>query len=123
MDLDNPHFLDLLENHIRIDEMIPASFTDHFYASTGRTRRYSLESMLWALIIQRIFSIPIDSMILTFLYYSYRLRQFCGFDKVPDVAKVTRFKQDSREDLQVVFDRLVDSLNRSVKTSILILQT
>ena len=79
--------------------------------------------MLWALIIQRLFSIPIDSMILTFLYYSYRLRQFCGFDKVPDVAKVTRFKQDSREDLQVVFDRLVDSLNRSVKTSILILQT
>ena len=107
-DLDKPHFLDLLENHIRLDDIIPASFRDHFYASTGRNRRYSLESMLWALIIQCIFSIPTDTMLLTFLHYSPHLRQFCGFDKVPDASKITRFKQRFCEDLQVVFDRLVD---------------
>lgn len=108
LDLDKPRFLDLLENHIRLDEIVPASFRKHFYASTSRCRRYSLESLLWALILQRIFSIPIDSMLLTFLHYSHHLRQFCGFDKVPDASKITRFKQTFCEDLQVVFDRLVD---------------
>ena len=64
--------------------------------------------MLWALIIQRIFSIPTDTMLLTFLHYSPHLRQFCGFDKVPDASKITRFKQTFCDDLQLVFDRLVD---------------
>ena len=108
LDLDKPQFLDLLENHINLDEIVPASFREHFYASTGRARKYSLESMLWALILQRIFSIPTDTMLLMFLHYSHHLRQFCGFDKVPDASKITRFKQDFCDDLQAVFDRLVD---------------
>lgn len=37
-DNDKPAFLSLLENHIDIDELIPLSFRNHFYASTGRTR-------------------------------------------------------------------------------------
>jgi len=105
---DKPTFLTLLETHIDIDEMIPASFRRNFYASTGRTRRYSLRSMLWALIIQKIFSIPTDQLLLTFLHYSQALREFCGFTKVPDASKITRFKQDFLLDLQSVFDRLVD---------------
>ena len=52
---DKPAFLSLLETHIDIDEIIPISFRNHFYASTGRTRKYPLQAMLWALIIQRIF--------------------------------------------------------------------
>lgn len=36
------------------------------------------------------------------------LREFCGFIKVPDASKITRFKQDFLEDLQVVFDNLAD---------------
>ena len=108
LDLDKPRFLDLLENHINLDEIVPASFREHFYASTGRARKYSLESMLWALILQRIFSIPTDTLLLMFLHYSHHLRQFCGFDKVPDASKITRFKQDFCDDLQAVFDRLVD---------------
>ena len=35
---DKPAFLSLLETHIDIDEFIPISFGNHFYASTGRTR-------------------------------------------------------------------------------------
>lgn len=108
LDFDKPHFLDLLDNYINLSEIVPASFREHYYASTGRNRKYSLESMLWALIIQRIFSIPTDSLLLTFLHYSRHLRQFCGFDKVPDASKITRFKQDFCDDLQIVFDRLVD---------------
>lgn len=105
---DKPAFLSLLEQHIDLDEIVPASFKNHFYASTGRTRKYSLYSLLWALIIQCIFSIPSDSLLLTFLKYSKPLRDFCGFSKVPDASKITRFKQDFLMDLQSVFDRLVD---------------
>ena len=105
---DKPAFFSLLEQHIDMDEIIPLSFRNHFYASTGRTRKYSLQALLWALIIQRIFSIPTDELLLVFLAYSKPLREFCGFSKVPDGSKITRFKQDFLEDLQVVFDDLVD---------------
>ena len=107
-DNDKPAFLSLLENHIDMDEIIPISFRNHFYASTGRTRKYSLHDLLWALIIQRIFSIPTDELLLTFLHYSKPLRDFCGFDKIPDASKITRFKQDFLQELQIVFDNLVN---------------
>ena len=54
---DKPAFLSLLESHIDMDEIIPISFRNHFYASTGRTRKYPLHALLWALIIQRFFPI------------------------------------------------------------------
>lgn len=105
---DKPAFLSLLENHIDLDEIIPLSFIKHFYASTGRSRKYPLKAMLWALIIQRIFTIPTDQLLLVFLAYSKPLREFCGFTKIPDASKITRFKQDFLDDLQLVFDKLVD---------------
>ena len=105
---DKPAFLSLLEQHINLDDMIPVSFYNHFYASTGRIRKYPLTAFLWALIIQRIFSIPTDELLLIFLAYSKPLREFCGFTKVPDASKITRFKQDFLEDIRVVFDHLVD---------------
>ena len=33
---DKPAFLSLLEQHIDLDEIIPVTFYNHFYASTGR---------------------------------------------------------------------------------------
>ena len=105
---DKPQFLTLLENHIDLDEIIPFSFYNHYYAATGRNRKYPLTAMLWALIIQRLFSIPTDSLLLVFLHYSRHLREFCGFTKVPDASKITCFKQDFLLDLQSVFDKLVD---------------
>lgn len=105
---DKPKFLSLLEKHIDLDEIVPISFRNHFYASTGRPRKYHLDAMLWALIIQRIFSIPTDSLLIIFLKYSKDIREFCGFNKVPDASKFTRFKQDFLLDLQSFFDHLVD---------------
>jgi len=105
---DKPAFLALLESYIDLDEIVPVSFRNHFYASTGRSRKYPLNAMLWALIIQRIFSIPTDSLLLVFLHYSRPLSDFCGFSKIPDASKITRFKQDFLLDLQSVFDNLVD---------------
>ena len=128
---DKPQFLTLLENHIDLDEIIPFSFYNHYYAATGRNRKYPLTAMLWALIIQRLFSIPTDSLLLVFLHYSRHLREFCGFTKVPDASKITRFKQDFLLDLQSVFDKLVKNLffyffyllselnNRILKTTVL----
>lgn len=64
--------------------------------------------MLWALLLQRIFSIPTDSLLIVFLEYSQELREFCGFERVPNASKFTRFKQDFLLDLQVMFHNLVD---------------
>lgn len=105
---DKYQFLSLLENTINLDDLVPASFINHFYASTGRPRKYMLYAMLRALILQRIFSIPTDSLLIIFLKYSQELRDFCGFSKVPDGSKFTRFKQDFVLDLQLMFDNLVD---------------
>ena len=105
---DKPKFLSLLEDTINLYEFIPVSFYNHFYASTGRPRKYKLHSMLWALLIQRIFSIPTDTFLITFLKYSAELRAFCGFNKVPDTSKFTRFRQGFLEVLQIVFDNLVE---------------
>jgi hypothetical protein len=105
---DKPAFLELLEQHLNIDEFISVSFQNHYYASTGRPRKYPLPAMLWALVLQRIFSIPTDSLLIVFLKYSKELRDFCGFRKVPDASKLTRFKQDFKPDLQSLFDTLVD---------------
>lgn len=105
---DKPVFLTLLEDSINLNEIIPFSFKNKFYASTGRPRKYHLDSMIWALIIQRIFSIPTDSLLIIFLKFSKEIREFCGFTKVPDNSKITRFKQDFLPELQLMFDNLVD---------------
>ena len=107
-DNDKYEFLELLENTISLDEIVPASFVSHFHAATGRPRRHHLYPMLKALLLQLIFSIPTTSLLIVFLKYSQELRGFCGFDVVPDASKFTRFKQDFLLDLQSMFDRLVD---------------
>lgn len=105
---DKPRFLQLLEEYIDLGALIPERFWSHFYASTGRPREHSLTSLLWALVIQRLFSIPTDSLLLVFLTYSKDIREFCGFTRVPDASRLTRFKQEFVDELQEFFDRLVD---------------
>lgn len=105
---DKPKFLSLLETNINLNEFIPISFYNHYYSYTGRPRKYPLTAMIWALIIQRLFSIPTDTLLIVFLKYSKNLREFCGFTKVPDTSKFTRFKQDFLPDLQLMFNKLVD---------------
>ena len=101
-------FLSLLDETIDFDEIVPVSFITHFYASTGIPHRHHLYPMLKILLIQRIFSIPTDTLLIIFLKYSQELRDFCGFSVVPDASKFTRFKQDFLMDLQSMFDNLVD---------------
>ena len=105
---DKPKFLSMLDEHLDINSLIPLSFRMHFRNHTGRPREYPLSAFILALIIQRIFSIHTDSLLIIFLTYSRELREFCGFDKVPDASKFTRFKQNFKDDLKTMFDSLVD---------------
>ncbi|HCS73497.1 MAG TPA: ISNCY family transposase [Clostridiales bacterium] len=105
---DKPKFLSMLEEHLDINALIPLSFRMHFNKHIGRPREYLLSGFILALIIQRIFSITTDKLLILFLTYSRELRDFCGFDKVPDASKFTLFKQDFKDDLKAMFDNLVD---------------
>ena len=100
---DKYKFLTLMENHIDLDEIIPVSFYNHYYTTTGENRKYPLTAMLWTLIIQRLFSIPTDPLLLVFLHYSRHIREFCGCTKVPNASKITRFKQDFFIGLTICF--------------------
>lgn len=107
-DNDKYEFLSMLDETINLDEIVPVSFISHFHAATGRPRKHLLYPMLKALLLQLIFSIPTTSLLIVFLKYSQELRDFCGFDVVPDASKFTRFKQDFLLDLQSMFDHLVN---------------
>jgi hypothetical protein len=105
---DKYEFLTILDESINLDKIVPTSFVIHYHAITGRPRKHQLYPMLKALLLQRIFSIPTDSLLIIFLKYSKELRDFCGLDVVPDASNFTRFKQAFLLDLQSMFDNLVD---------------
>lgn len=105
---DKYKFLTILEESIDFDKIVPKTFGYNFYRGKGRPRKHQLFPMLKALLLQRIFSIPTDTLLIVFLKYSQELRDFCSFDTVPDGSKFTRFKQDFLPDLQSMFDNLVD---------------
>ena len=87
-------FFQLLDEHFDIQEFIPLVFTNAFYQQLGRKRAYPLTGFLSALILQKIFSIPSDSLLILFLSLCKELRDFCGFSKVPDAPLFTRFQQN-----------------------------
>ena len=105
---DTPSFFQLLEEHCDIQEFIPDVFSHAFYQSLGRKRIYPLHGFLSALILQKIFSIPSDSLLILFLSLCKELREFCGFSKVPDASLFTRFKQNFLPFIELMFQRMVE---------------
>lgn len=91
---DAPSFFLLLSEHCDINEFIPIQFSNAFYQTLGRNRIYPLHGFLSAFILQKIFSIPTDSLLLLLLNICKELRDFCGFSKVPDASLMSRFKHD-----------------------------
>lgn len=104
-----PEFLELLNKYIDINTYIPFSFKKAFYADTGRPRGCSLYGYISALVLQKIFNIPSDSLLILILNLSSEVRLYCGIDKVPDASKWTRFKQNFANYLQEMFIALVDA--------------
>jgi hypothetical protein len=108
LEADKPLLFRLLDEHLDWDEIIPFAFFMAFYKQYGRSRVYDLESFLRALFLQRVFHYIEDSQLLNTLRFSREMRDFCGFAKVPDASKLTRFKQDFCDHIRTVFERLVE---------------
>lgn len=108
MEDNKPEFLTMLEEHINLQDLIPNEFYRAFYCGFGRPRDYQLESFIRFFILQKIIGITKDSTLLFVLKLCSELRGYCGFDKVPDASKITRFKQDFVRYIQKVFDNLVE---------------
>jgi hypothetical protein len=105
---DKPKFLELLTQHLDLSSLIPQSFYWSYYKVLGRDRKYSLLSMLAALILQKIIGIPTVTLLIIFLKLCQEAREFCGLDDVPDNSQFTRFKQDFVSELENLFNHLVD---------------
>ena len=103
-----PSFFQLLEQQIDLKEFVPSTFINAFYQKLGRNRTYPLTGFLSSLILQKIFSIPTDSMLILLLSICKELREFCGFTKVPDAPLFTRFKQDFLPWIEQMFHNMVD---------------
>ena len=105
---DTPSFFQLLDEHFDISEFVPSVFYNAFYQRLGRKRDYPLTGFLSALILQKIFSIPTDSLLLLLLSLCRELRDFCGFHKVPDAPLFTRFKLGFADHIELMFQRMVE---------------
>lgn len=105
---DSPSFFTLLAEYVDITEFIPSGFQTAFYRSIGRARIYPLHGFLSAFILQKILSIPTDSLLLLFLNLCKELRDFCGFSKVPDASLLSRFKLRFEPYIEQMFQHMVD---------------
>lgn len=105
---DVPSFFQLLKQHFDISLFIPLTFYNAFYQRLGRKRVYPLTGFLSALILQKILSIPTDSLLILLLNLCKELRDFCGFSKVPDAPLFTRFKQGFADYIERMFQQMVD---------------
>ena len=103
-----PQLIRLLEEHIDLDKLIPVNFKLAFYRHMGRKHKYHLESYIRAFVVQKLLGIPRDTLLLSVLRLSAELRDFCGFDKVPDASQLTRFRENYKSYLAEMFEHLVD---------------
>ena len=103
-----PEFLNLMNTYLHIDDYISLEFKRAFYSDTGRPRDCSLLGYISSLVLQKIFTIPTDSLLILILNFSPDLRNICGVQKVPHSSQYTRFKQDFEPFLEKMFIDLVD---------------
>lgn len=105
---DKPKLIKLFEQHIDLPSLIPQSFFNHYYSTTGHPRAYSLTSMISALIIKSILSIADISLFITILNLSSELRILCDFETIPNASQFSRFKINFEKDLEIFFHSLVE---------------
>jgi len=103
-----PEFLNLMNTYLHIDDYISWEFKRAFYSDTGRPRDCSLLGYISSLVLQKIFTIPTDSLLILILTFSSELRELCGVAKIPDSSQYTRFKQDFDVFIEKMFIDLVD---------------
>ena len=94
MESQKSELVSLLEEHINLDELIPYSFRVAFYRIMGRNHLYHPESLLWFVILKKLFGLSENTQLIRILKCSRELRDLCGFEKVPDASQITRFYQN-----------------------------
>ncbi|MBP1865881.1 hypothetical protein BD780_002555 [Clostridium tetanomorphum] len=105
---DKPKFIKLFEEHINMKMLMPQSFYNAYYSSTGHPRDYSLSSMLTALIVQKILGISETELFINILNLSKELRSLCNLNTVPHKSQFSRFKSNFLQHLHDFFNNLVD---------------
>ena len=108
MEEHKPELIQLLEEHLDFDNLIPPEFKIAFYHRYGRGNIYHLESFIKALTLQKLLGINTDKLLIILLKTSRELREFCGFDKVPDASQFSRFRKNYCGQLKKMFEYLVD---------------
>jgi len=104
---DKPKFIKIFEKHINMKLLIPQTFYNAYYSSTGHPREYSLSSMLTALIVQKILGISETKQFINILSLSSELRSLCEFTTVPHESQFSRFKSCFLQHIHEFFNHLV----------------
>jgi len=101
-------FLQLLNEHIDLPTLIPASFYLSYNYSQTNTRDYSLESILAVLLLMQFFKFANVSNFITLLALSPLVRDFCRLPEgcVPDESVVSKFKIRFENELRLFFENL-----------------
>lgn len=87
-----PSFFKLLMDTLDIFDFISTNSYLTFYQTLKPKRLYLLEGFLSSLILQKIFSIPTNFLLILFLVLCWELRDFYSFSKVPDAPLFSALK-------------------------------
>ena len=101
------NLINILSKHLDLLELIPVTFYHKYYSYYGRSREFKLESILSALILQKILGYNKISTLIDTLNISSEAREFCGFKRVPNKSQFTRFKKKFHQQLHDFFNHLV----------------
>ncbi len=109
MEGNKPELIEIIDEYIDFEAIIPFQFHMHYHAHTGRKRINPLSSYIKAFVLKLILGFNEDKQLLTLLRFSPELYRFCEFTKLPDASQLTRFKQDFAYDMKSLFENLVET--------------
>lgn len=101
------NLINILSEHLDLIKLIPIEFYHSYYSYYGRKREFTLESIISALILQKILGYNKISTLIDTLNISSESREFCKFKRVPNKSLFTRFKNKFHKQLHIFFNSLV----------------
>ena len=108
MENNKSDIIDLIEEYIDFEAIIPPRFNFAYNRHYGRKRINPLESFIRMLFLQKLFRIKETKLLITILRHSKELRDFCGFNKLPSESQISDCKSGFCEYIKEMFENLVD---------------
>ena len=105
---DKLKLLKLIDTNLDFYSFFPLEIASKYYSHNGRNP-YSLISMIKAFFVKNIYGYHSISMLIDLLNASPQVKDFCGFHKVPNKSKFSRFKKNYTSLLQDLFNKLVNT--------------